>query len=85
MTTVVFDSLRYARRLREAAGPAPRSRRSRLLCSWNWDGLVSIRACVSTEIEEAWAQEIEQRVAAFDRGEIQTFTAEAVFADAKRI
>ncbi|MFU8765748.1 MAG: addiction module protein [Haliea sp.] len=44
-----------------------------------------MRACVSTEIEEAWAQEIEQRVAAFDRGEIQTFTTEAVFADAKRI
>jgi putative addiction module component (TIGR02574 family) len=37
------------------------------------------------EIEDAWAQEIEQRVEAFDRGEIQSFAAEEVFADAKRI
>jgi putative addiction module component (TIGR02574 family) len=38
-----------------------------------------------TEIEDAWAQEIEQRVEAFDRGEVQSFAAEEVFADAKRI
>jgi putative addiction module component (TIGR02574 family) len=36
------------------------------------------------EIEEAWAQEIEQRVAAFDRGDIPSYPAEDVFAEAKR-
>ena len=37
------------------------------------------------EIEAEWAQEIEQRVAAYDRGEIPTYPAEDVFAEAKRI
>ena len=37
------------------------------------------------EIEEAWTQEIEQRVAAYDRGDIPSYAAEDVFAEAKRI
>lgn len=37
------------------------------------------------EIESAWAKEIEQRVAAFDRGEIPSYPAEDVFAEARRI
>ncbi|MEI7949491.1 MAG: addiction module protein [Gammaproteobacteria bacterium] len=37
------------------------------------------------EIEEAWAQEIEQRVAAYDRGDIPSYAAEDVFVEAKRI
>ena len=37
------------------------------------------------EIEAAWAEEIEQRVAAFDRGEIPAYPAEDVFAEARRI
>jgi putative addiction module component (TIGR02574 family) len=37
------------------------------------------------EIEAAWAEEIEQRVAAFDRGEIPTYAAEDVFAEARRL
>ena len=37
------------------------------------------------EIEAAWQQEIESRVAAYDRGETQTFLAEDVFAEAKRL
>lgn len=37
------------------------------------------------EIEKAWADEIEQRVAAFDRGEIPAYPAEDVFAEARRI
>jgi len=36
------------------------------------------------EIEAAWAEEIEQRVAAFDRGEIPAHPAEDVFAEARR-
>jgi hypothetical protein len=35
-----------------------------------------------TEIEAAWAEEIEERVNAFDRGEIPAYSAEEVFAEA---
>lgn len=38
-----------------------------------------------SEIEAAWAEEIEQRLAAFDRGEIPAYAAEDVFADARRL
>jgi putative addiction module component (TIGR02574 family) len=38
-----------------------------------------------SEIETAWAHEIEERVAAFDRGETQAYTAEDVFAEARRL
>lgn len=37
------------------------------------------------EMEEAWEQEIEQRVAAYDRGDIPSYSAEDVFAEAKRL
>lgn len=46
--------------------------------------LESLNAPVA-EVEEAWAREIEQRVAAYDRGDIQTHAAEDVFAEAKRL
>lgn len=46
--------------------------------------LESLRPSVA-EVEAAWAEEIERRVAAFDRGEIATYPAEDVFADARRI
>lgn len=38
-----------------------------------------------SEIEAAWDAEISRRVAAFERGEVQTFAAEDVFAEARRI
>jgi putative addiction module component (TIGR02574 family) len=38
-----------------------------------------------TEVAQAWTQEIEQRVAAYDRGEMPTHAAEDVFAEALRI
>ncbi len=37
------------------------------------------------EIESAWAQEIERRVAAYDRSDSKTHCAEDVFAEAKRL
>jgi putative addiction module component (TIGR02574 family) len=37
------------------------------------------------EIEKTWEEEIERRVAAFDRGEIPAYPAEDVFAEARRI
>ena len=38
-----------------------------------------------SEIQAAWDIEIEKRVAAYDRGEVETFAAEDVFAEARRI
>ncbi len=46
--------------------------------------LESLHTPVS-EVEAAWAEEIERRVAAFDRGEIPSYPAEDVFADARRL
>ena len=46
--------------------------------------LESLQAPLS-DIEKAWAEEIEQRLAAFDRGEISAYPAEDVFADAHRL
>lgn len=37
------------------------------------------------DIEEAWEREIEERAAAYDRGELQTVSAENVFAEARRL
>jgi len=37
------------------------------------------------EIEMAWQHEIEERVAAYDRGEVKTYAADEVFAEAKRL
>ncbi|MGE3773313.1 MAG: addiction module protein [Gammaproteobacteria bacterium] len=37
------------------------------------------------DIEAAWEEEIEQRVAAFDRGEIPLYPAEDVFAETRRL
>jgi putative addiction module component (TIGR02574 family) len=46
--------------------------------------LESLHAPMS-EIESAWAEEVERRVAAFDRGEIPAYPAEDVFAEARRM
>jgi putative addiction module component (TIGR02574 family) len=46
--------------------------------------LESLREKQLSEIEQAWNREIEQRVAPYDRGELQTFPAEDVFAEARR-
>jgi putative addiction module component (TIGR02574 family) len=47
--------------------------------------LESLRDAPVAEIEKAWEVEIAERVAAYDRGELPTFTAESVFAEAKRL
>lgn len=46
--------------------------------------LESLHVPVS-EVEAAWAEEIERRVAAFDRGEIPSYSAEDVFGEARRL
>ena len=47
--------------------------------------LESLHETPLAEIEAAWEQEIERRVAAFERGEVKTYAAEDVFAEARRI
>jgi putative addiction module component (TIGR02574 family) len=47
--------------------------------------LASLRVPPLTDIETLWDQEIEARVAAYDRGETQTYAAEDVFAEARRL
>lgn len=38
-----------------------------------------------SEVESAWEEEIERRVAAFDRGEIASYPAEEVFAESRHL
>jgi putative addiction module component (TIGR02574 family) len=45
----------------------------------------SLSDAPAEDIEAAWDVEIEQRVAAHGRGEVVTFSAEEVFAEARRI
>lgn len=47
--------------------------------------LESLHDSPLSEIETEWEREIEKRVAAFDRGELQTYPAEDVFAEARRM
>jgi len=47
--------------------------------------LESLQDSPLSEIETEWEREIEKRVAAFDRGELQTYPAEDVFAEARRM
>jgi putative addiction module component (TIGR02574 family) len=45
----------------------------------------SLRDAPLAEIEAAWDREIEERVAAYDRGELESFSAESVFAEARHL
>ena len=47
--------------------------------------LESIQEPPVAEIAAAWDREIEERAAAYDRGELQTVSAEEVFAEARRL
>ena len=47
--------------------------------------LESLREESIAEIEAAWEREIVERAAAYDRGELQTISAEEVFAEARRL
>lgn len=46
--------------------------------------LASIREPIAN-VEAAWADEIERRVAAYDRGEMKAYAAEDVFAEARSL
>jgi putative addiction module component (TIGR02574 family) len=47
--------------------------------------LESLRDASLAETQVAWNREIEMRVAAYDRGELPTFSAEDVFAEARHL
>ena len=47
--------------------------------------LESLHDSSLSEIETEWEREIEKRVSAFDRGELQTYPAEEAFAEARRL
>lgn len=47
--------------------------------------LESLRSTEVDEIETAWEEEIADRLAAYERGEMQSFAAEEVFAEARRL
>ncbi|MBI2754745.1 MAG: addiction module protein [Betaproteobacteria bacterium] len=47
--------------------------------------LESLRDTPLAEIESAWDREIEERVAAYDRGDVKMYSAEDVFAEARRL
>ncbi|MBT9591545.1 MAG: addiction module protein [Thiobacillus sp.] len=74
MSASLADVEKQARRLT----PDERARLAEVLLESIQDNFIS-------EIEAAWQLEIENRVASYERGENQTFPAEEVFAEAKRI
>jgi putative addiction module component (TIGR02574 family) len=67
--------------LAEQARGLPAEERARLVDLL----LESLHEPPLAEVEAAWSREIERRVAAHERGEVETFAAEDVFAEARRI
>ena len=47
--------------------------------------LESLQEAPIADIEAAWDKVIQERAAAYDRGELQTISAEDVFAEARRL
>ena len=72
------DALKELEQQAKALTPEERAKLAEAL-------LESLQETPLADIEEAWAREIEQRVAAYDRGELQSVSAEDVFAEARRL
>ncbi len=72
------DSLKELEAQARSLSPEERARLAESL-------LESLRDAPLAEIEKAWEAEIAERVAAYDRGELPTFSAESVFAEARRL
>jgi putative addiction module component (TIGR02574 family) len=47
--------------------------------------LVSLHEAPVVEVEAAWDEEVERRLAAYDRGEVQSIDGEEVLAKARRL
>ena len=74
MPDVVADLAERGRQL----APEDRSRLVELL-------LESMYEEPAADIDAAWDAEIKRRVEAYERGEVKTFSADEVFAEARRI
>ncbi len=72
------DTLKELEAQARSLSPEERARLAEFL-------LESLRDAPLAEIERAWEVEIAQRAAAYDRGELPTFSAEDVFAEARRL
>lgn len=59
----------------------PREERERLVDEL----LESLNEPAAAELDAAWAAEIERRLSAYDRGEVQALSAEEVFAKARAL
>jgi putative addiction module component (TIGR02574 family) len=59
----------------------PREERERLVDEL----LESLNEPAAAELDAAWSAEIESRLAAYDRGEVQALSAEEVFAKARAL
>jgi len=76
--TTMSDTLKELEARARSLSPEERARLVESL-------LESLRDAPLAEIEKAWELEIAERVAAYDRGELPTFSAESVFAEARRL
>ena len=72
------DTLKELEAQARSLSPEERARLAEML-------LESLRDAPLAEIEKAWELEIAERAAAYDRGELPTFSAESVFAEARRL
>ena len=72
------DQVAELARLSLALSPDDRARLTELLLS-------SLDAEPKSDVEAAWDEEIRQRLAAYDRGEVEAIDAETVFARAATI
>lgn len=70
-------SLKHVQDLAHALAPEDRAKLAQSL-------LESLQQPTLTDVREAWDREIESRLAAYDRGEVQTYAAEDVFAELRR-
>ena len=72
------DTLKELEAQARSLSPEERAKLAELL-------LESLHDAPLADIEQAWEREIEERTAAYDRGELPTFSAESVFAEARRL
>jgi putative addiction module component (TIGR02574 family) len=72
------DTLKEIEAQARSLSPEERARLAEML-------LESLRDAPLAEIEKAWEVEIAERVAAYERGELPIFSAEEVFAEARRL
>jgi hypothetical protein len=72
------DRLKELERQARELPPEDRARLAEVL-------LETLRDTPLADLEKEWDEEIGERVAAYDRGELETHLAEDVFAEARRI